>query len=142
MKMGRRHTWRALLAGGVAGGGVLALELGGYVAFMALETEGGVAAWAQLTVMPFVALMAMVPFWLGLGVFGLPVWTVVEGAGLRSRAAAVLLGGGLAPLVGVAILVAIGILWWQSLAVMVALMALPGAAAGWTLHRVAYGPNP
>lgn len=60
---------------------------------------------------------------------------------MRSRAAAAVLGGGLVPVTGVAILVAIGILWWQSLAMMVVLMALPGAAAGWTLHRVAYGPN-
>jgi hypothetical protein len=51
-----------LLAGGVAGGGVLSLELGGYVAFMALETEGVAAASAQLAVLPFIALMTISVF--------------------------------------------------------------------------------
>jgi hypothetical protein len=98
------------------------------------------AALIGTSLIPFVALAAGFVFAIGLAVVGLPMWAALHHAGARSRWAAILAGGGLSMLVGAALLTVLNQarLGWDETRLS-AFLILPGAIAGWTLHRVAYG---
>lgn len=135
----RRHTGRALVAAGVAGGLGLALEMTLFTAVMALQTENSSAALAYLSAGPMVAVVTIPAFLIGTLLVAAPAWAIIEGTSLRSPLAAGLIGALLATTTGVLILFGLGVIWWQSLAGAAAVLAPPGALAGWVLHRVAYG---
>lgn len=91
-----------------------------------------------LSIIPVATVVAGLAFMVGLVVVGLPAWAVLYAVRLRSRWPAALVGSILAP----------ASIWvggsWEAGApafnyVLLGLI-LPGAVAGWTLHRVAYGP--
>jgi hypothetical protein len=77
-------------------------------------------------------------FAMGLLIVGLPAWAVLYRLGFRTRWVAVLAGSVLTSATASALAFALNAshsdAGWFGL-----LMIPPGAAAGWTLHRVAYG---
>ena len=120
----------AIVAAGFAATGVVVQRLNG----MYDEILGG------LWITPVAFLYAFVVFIAGLVVIGTPVWLVLAKLGRTTRTDAVLAGAALCFLAAVALLLAAGEpgMAWEPWA-LAASLAIPGAAAGWTLHRVAYG---
>ena len=144
MKPGVTQVMAALIASAAAGG--LATAAGtvlimatrsfayGPPSFTAIVT-GGMMAVVMVLLLGF---YTTIIFAIGLVVIGLPAWATLHRLGFRSRAAAILTGGVLTGTAATARAFALdpsnsgagsfGLL-----------MVLPGAVAGWTLHRVAYG---
>ncbi len=93
-----------------------------------------------LWVVPVAAIYAFCIFLAGLAVVGTPTWLVLARAGRRSRRHAVGAGVLLSVLTGAAVLLAAGepATAWEPW-IFAASLSVPGAAAGWTLHRIAYG---
>ena len=93
-----------------------------------------------LWIIPAAFLYAFVVFLIGLAVIGTPAWLVLVRTGRTTRQHAMLAGAGLCFLAGAIVVAALGepVLAWEPWA-LIASLAVPGAAAGWTLHRVAYG---
>ena len=84
-----------------------------------------------------IAVLAAFVFAIGLFIVGLPAWAVLYQLGFRARMHAALAGG---VLTGIAVAVVFppsGLA--LDAAVFPILMSLPGAFAGWTFHRIAYG---
>jgi hypothetical protein len=96
-------------------------------------------AGAYLLLMMMVGANVMMAMAVGLVLIGGPAWWGLYRAGRRDRATAVLAGAILAPIMGAILLAGLGgvVAAWTA-----GSLLLPGAAAGWTLHRVAYGRNP
>jgi hypothetical protein len=93
--------------------------------------------WFGLFVFMVTWLVAAIGFGLGLLLIGIPVWAALIKLGWMSEGVATAAGAVLAALAG-------GLLGSLASGLGSALqpavfMLLPGAAAGWTLHRVAYG---
>ncbi|MDQ8028745.1 MAG: hypothetical protein REJ23_08450 [Brevundimonas sp.] len=89
------------------------------------------------TALPFVLILTVA--------LGGPIWWGLRATGLRGRLAMTVASGFAAGLLGliVAVLMIAFMPWAAGFAPLVlAAPVLPGAAAGWTLHRVAYGANP
>ncbi len=92
-----------------------------------------------LAIIPVAAVVAGLTFLVGLVVVGIPAWAALHAVRLRSRWAAAIAGAMLAP----ASVWACGP-WdvtasnfsWVPLG-----LVLPGAVAGWTVHRLAYGAS-
>jgi hypothetical protein len=134
---------RALLGAIGAGATICAVQFVGLMAFTTelhsrtlLEFAGyllmlGVMTW----------LIAAIGFFVGLLFVGIPVWAGLVAFRRTSRGAAVAAGAALAALAGVGIArSAAGD--FQGAWMVAAFLVLPGAFAGWTLHRVAYGKAP
>ena len=92
-----------------------------------------------LSIIPVATVVAGLAFLIGLAIVGLPAWAALHALRLRSRWLAALVGSVLAPAS-----IWVGGSWgagaptfnWVLLG-----LVLPGAVAGWTVHRVAYGPG-
>jgi hypothetical protein len=96
---------------------------------------------AGLWVLPVAWVYAFVVFLVGLLFVGTPVWFLMAALKRDSRTHALLTGAILSALAGFLImqLFSGGMIWiWWPL-IYAAALAVPGAAAGWTLHRIAYG---
>ena len=93
-----------------------------------------------LWITPVAFLYALVVFLVGLIVIGTPAWLVLLRLGRTTRRDAVIAGATLCTVAGAVIILAMGepAPAWEPWA-LAATLAIPGAAAGWTLHRVAYG---
>jgi hypothetical protein len=140
MKQGPRYRVRAVFAAAAIGGGLVGLEATALFVWQSVATgEAG----SGLIMAPFYGLVAWMMFapmfLIGLVVLGAPVWWAMENAGIRSARAATAMGTLLTGAAAILVLAALGVmspgaLWFC------AAFAPPGAAAGWTLHRVAYGP--
>lgn len=89
----------------------------------------GTVLWFGLLGMLVAWALAAIVFCIGLLFIGLPVWAGLDRLGWMSPGVAVVAGAALATLIGGAI----GGLWFALF------LLLPGAVAGWTLHRIAYG---
>jgi hypothetical protein len=120
----------ALVAAGFAVAGVIVQAING----MTDQILAG------LWITPVAFLYAFVVFLVGLAVIGTPVWLLLFRMGRTKRRDAVLAGTVLCVLAGAASIAAVGepMASWEPWA-LAASLAVPGAAAGWTLHRVAYG---
>ncbi len=81
-----------------------------------------------------IGLFAAIAFSIGLVIVGLPAWALLLRLGLRTRRVAVLAGAGLTAVTAAGLGLWSGYdgIWFT------VFMILPGVAAGWTLHRVAY----
>jgi hypothetical protein len=94
-----------------------------------------------LSIIPVATVVAGLVFMIGLAIVGLPAWAALHALGFRSRWFAVLAGSVLAPApiwAGGSWEVGAPAFSWVLLG-----LVLPGAVAGWTLHRIAYGgPKP
>ena len=145
MIRGKAWIGAAIVSAALAGGMTTSAIV---VVVMLILSSGGGGAVEPQGIVLFLALVAAVAsaiFLAGLVSVGVPVWAVMHWRGLRDRRHAKMAG---ALLTAGAILVA-GIMSAlfaksgpQGLAggLMFAVVMLgPGAAAGWTLHRVAYG---
>ena len=97
----------------------------------------GTVLWFGLFVFLITWLVAAFGFVLGFLLVGLPAWAGLSALGWMSRGAAVAAGGLLAGLAG-GLLGSMGTGLDGGLS-SAAFMLVPGAVAGWTLHRVAYG---
>lgn len=89
-----------------------------------------------LSIIPVATVIAGLAFMIGLAIVGLPAWAALHALRLRSRWFAALAGSILAP----------ASIWvsgsWEAgpptFNHFLLGLVLPGAVAGWTLHRVAY----
>lgn len=91
----------------------------------------------QLGYVALVAVFATPGFAIGLTFPGVPIWLWLHAAGYRSRTTAMLAVVVGASVAGVVLTAHAG--GWAALLSPV-WMALPGAAAGWTIWRIVYGP--
>lgn len=89
----------------------------------------GTVLWFGAAVFVVAWLVAAIGFFIGLLFIGLPAWAGLDKLGWMSPGVAVAAGAALAAFVA-------GLFGGLPSA---AFLLLPGAAAGWTLHRVAYG---
>jgi hypothetical protein len=129
---------KAVVGAAIVGGLAVSTELGASMIYHSLETGGPVAMSAALWFVFASAFVTIPAFLIGLMLIGAPLWAAFERLQIRSRAAAILAGVLLAPSAFVLITLPLqgpeGPAWDMSV-----MMILPGALAGWTLHRVAYG---
>lgn len=151
-KRGAIRGW-AWVAGGMAAAAVMGactLAVQGLLLAMAafraasvgLPAQGGVAF--AILALPLAVAIAGAGFLTGLVAIGAPAWLVLHGLGLRKRREAMIAGAVLSALTaGPGLYVVTG---GESgfVAAMAAMLLflIPGAAAGWTLHRIAYGASP
>lgn len=145
MKPEWRSIVAAFLAAAVSGAFVFSLETAALVALGELRPGvlGAVSGLAQLLFSTVTGVLLASPvFLIGLVVVGGPAWLIVNATWVRSRIVATILGAGLAGSVATIILALLGLVAGGAAAIGGAALILPGAAAGWTLHRVAYGRNP
>ncbi|MFN3670014.1 MAG: hypothetical protein ACK4VY_11950 [Brevundimonas sp.] len=133
----------ALPASAAAGAGVVGVA---FAAAMAVVAAGGMAPYdlpyALFNLILFTGLAfvsAFMVFSAGIFLFGLPIWVLLHRIGRRSRTDAMIAGGVLSAIPPTALLIATGNLNDASAVAGVLSVALAGVAAGWTLHRVAYG---
>lgn len=140
MRQGPRYRVRAVFAAAAIGGGVVGLEAAALVAWQSLVAGDGGNGLLMAPVYLLGAWMMFAPMFLvGLVVVGAPVWWMMENAGMRSARVATALGALLAGGAAILVIAALGVLSAPAF-LFCAAFAPPGAAAGWTLHRVAYGP--
>ena len=118
---------------------MLTLGLGVTMAAYSAGTDGGSVFLGYLVLIPVWLIVAVPTYLIGLTVIGLPAWAIVERLGVRSRTAAVVIGAGLSTTTTMIPQLAVGLNQPEGLAWAAILQVLSGAAAGWTLHRVAYG---
>ncbi|OYX58096.1 MAG: hypothetical protein B7Y86_03555 [Brevundimonas subvibrioides] len=113
-----------------------------FVAVLSTLTSGLAASeiGRGLWIAPVAWIYAMVVYLVGLLVIGTPVWLIMARQSRDARRHAVLAGAILSALAGAIILFLLGEppVAWEPWA-FAASLAIPGAVAGWTLHRVAYG---
>lgn len=136
---------KALVAGAASGGLTTGIETW-LVMFVfgpfTLNPPPTLATIAQaivigLSIIPVAAVIAGLTFLIGLVVIGIPAWAALHAVRLRSRWTAIIAGAILAPAsvwVGGPWDVAASNFSWIPLG-----LILPGAVAGWTVHRLAYG---
>lgn len=96
-----------------------------------------------LWILPAATIYAFAVFIGGLLILGTPVWLLLLRLNRSSRRDAVTAGAVLSMLPVLAFLLAAGepVRAWEPWLFALSIM-IPGAAAGWTLHRVAYGKAP
>ena len=126
----------ALLAGAAAGATICAIQfmivVGGLAGgSVAAEASTEAVLWGCAFVL-IAWLVAALGFFIGLLFIGLPVWAGFDRLGWTSAGAAIGAGAVLSALVA-------GLLGGPLSA---GFLLLPGAAAGWGLHRVAYAGRP
>ncbi|WP_029417016.1 hypothetical protein [Brevundimonas bacteroides] len=128
-------------AAALAGAVIVTIGFAAISTYASLANEGGWDKVGRGTwVLPAATIYAFVVYMAGLIVIGTPAWLVLSRTGRRSRRDAVVAGAVLSALAGAIFILAAGepATAWEPWA-FVASLALPGAAAGWTLHRVACG---
>lgn len=142
-----RGFGRMILAGLAAAlAGALAVTVG-FAVMTTYSTIANEQGWAEvgrgLWVLPAAALYAFAIFIVGLLILGTPAWLLLVRLGRASRSDAVIAGAILSMLPVLVFVLAAGepVQAWQPWAFVLAIAA-PGAIAGWTLHRVAYGKAP
>lgn len=144
MILGNAWIGAALVAAALAGGATTSAIV---VLIMLILSSGGGGAVEPQAVALFLLLVAAVAsaiFLAGLVIVGAPVWAVMHRRGLRDRSHAKTAGAVLTSGVTLAASVLLGLAANSSPQGLVGglifavLMLGPGAAAGWTLHRVAY----
>ncbi|MGH7027645.1 hypothetical protein [Brevundimonas sp.] len=125
----------AVLAGGAVGGALLSLEWTLAVFVEALLRGASPRELALLMVMPLlVGFYALPGFILAMGVLGWPVWALLHAIGFRSQRVAIVAGATGALIASIVLMAGlngwsmIGLIW----------LVLPGAAASWTVWRLAY----
>jgi len=137
-----------IIVGAAAGGGSVAVE--SYLLLVVFGWVGGPppapdAFFAALVfgfgMIVFVAPVAGVVFAIGLVIVGLPAWALLLALRWRSRGAAMAAGAFLAAATTGALTLASGSPG-GSAGLFALLLLLPGAAAGWALHRTSYGRLP
>ena len=144
MNLSMDRALSALIGAALAGG--LATATGILVAMAAPTLAYGPPSVGDVLTVVFmgaimVAMLAIYTsfvFAVGLFLLGLPAWAVLHRLGWRGRRTAVVAGavlagaaaGGLALALNGPVGGSAGFAAW---------MVLPGAVAGWTLHRIAYG---
>ena len=131
----------ALLAATFAGSLALSIEAVLFLAWNALAV-GDISTFAasQALMSAATGVLFVAPiFLIGLLVVGVPVWLMISGTQVRSRVAAAFIGAVLAAAVAAIVLALLGGSPWRIPLLGGIALILPGAAAGWTLHRVAYG---
>jgi hypothetical protein len=143
--MKKTRGWGAIAlaypAGALAGAIIVTIGFAAISTYASLANEGG---WTEVRrgtwILPAATIYAFVTFMAGLIVIGTPAWLVLSRMGRTSRQDALMAGAALSALAGGVFILAAGepATAWEPWA-FVASLTIPGAAAGWTLHRAAYG---
>lgn len=134
----------AYLAAALVGALVVTIGFAFVAAYSTIANEQGWdEVWRGLWILPAATIYAFAVFIVGLLVLGTPAWLLLVRLGRDRRRDAVIAGAILSMLPVLAFLVAAGepVSAWEPW-VFVLSVAIPGAAAGWTLHRIAYGRAP
>ncbi len=125
----------ALLAGGAVGGVLVSLEWTLVVFVEALVKRAPASEMVLVLAMPLlVGFYALPGFMIAMSVLGWPVWALLHTVGFRSQKVALVAGAASALIASVAIMAVqsdwtiTGLTW----------LVLPGAAASWTVWRLAY----
>lgn len=126
----------AALVGGVAASGVMTLVL---LLLWLLGNGSGAAPQGVFLVLILGGALAAAVFMIGLLVVGAPAWAVMHVRGLRSRKHAVTAGAVLTAGAVFALSALSGPQGAVGGLFAALVMTAPGAAAGWVLHRIAYG---
>lgn len=138
-----------VIVGAAAGGGAVAVEA--YLLLAVFGWVGGPAptpdAFLQALIFGFglivyIGPVAAVVFAIGLVVVGLPAWALLHALHWRSRGAAVAAGAFLAAATTGVLTLANNASSVGSAGLFALYLLLPGAAAGWALHRTSYGRAP
>lgn len=139
----RGFAWVILAYLAAALSGALIVTVG-FAVMATYSTIANDQGWGEvargLWILPAATIYAFAVFTAGLLVLGTPVWLLLVRLGRNSRRDAVITGAFLSMLPVLAFVVAAGepVRAWQPWAFILSI-AIPGAVAGWTLHRVAYG---
>ena len=143
MTISMNRAMSACLGAAVAGG--LATATGGVAVMAAPALAFGppsigdvlIGAFMATVMIAILSIYTSFIFGVGLTLIGLPAWTVLHHLGWRGRGTAVVAGGLLAGTTagGLALALNGGV---GGSAAFAAMMVLPGAVSGWTLHRIAY----
>lgn len=131
----------AYLAAALVGALVVTIGFAIVATYSTIANEQGWdEVWRGLWILPAVTIYAFGVFIGGLLILGTPVWLLLVRLDKSSRRDAVIAGAVLSTLPVLAFLLAAGepVQAWQPW-VFALSITIPGAAAGWTLHRVAYG---
>lgn len=116
----------------------------GFAAISTYATLANGMGWAEVQrgtwILPAAILYAFMAYLAGLVVIGTPAWWLLSRAGRKRRSDAVLAGAVLSSAAAMIFVLAARepVTAWETWALTLSL-AIPGAIAGWTLHRVAYG---
>lgn len=131
---------RAFLGAIGAGAAVCAVQFKGLLALAGMGSNASLSGLVVglLTFGAVTWLIAALGFFIGLLFIGIPAWAALAALRWTSRRAAVAAGAVLAALAGVGI-ASLDARNLPGLWMVAAFFVLPGAVAGWTLHRVAYG---
>lgn len=146
----RSVRFRALLAASVTGTAVVMIQtllVAGLILIVADWDRIGLGSVGEaigflLQTAVNVGKPSMLIIFVVLLVVGCPVWWALHLIGVRSRVAATVSGAVVALALGFVVAAALLLVtpWAAGFAPWVlAFLSLPGAMAGWTLHRVAYG---
>lgn len=145
MKPGWPTVIAAFLAAALTGSFALSTEAAVLVAVEGLGsgTLGAAVVLVQALMLALTGVFFIAPvFLIGLVLVGGPGWLIIGATQIRARTAATVVGAGLAGLVAGVVLLLLGLVAGGAFAIGAAALLMPGAVAGWTLHRVAYGRNP
>lgn len=148
--------------GALAGAVVASVATGAMITALRAGGAGEEAQWAEGVLFALTIAMYAAPFWLaGIGVLGRPAWIALHRRGARGPGTALLAGAAvpalaiLAPglfflLAGVLAATESGdpvhvdrtLIALASVVMSAGFLAIPGAAAGWTIWRIAYRRRP
>ena len=138
-----------LIGGAAAGGGAVAVEA--YLLLAVFGWVGGPAPTPEVFVQAlifgfglivYIGPIAGVVFAIGLVIVGLPAWALLHALQWRSRRAAMAAGALLAAATTGVLTLANNASSVGSAGLFALLLFMPGAAAGWALHRISYGRAP
>ena len=139
MIRGKARIGAALLAAALAGGATTSAIVVPGMLIISLLGGTSIEPQAAALFLALTAAVASAVFAVGLLVVGAPVWAVMHRRGLRERKHAKTAGALLAAGVALALSALAGPQGLVGGVIFAILMLVPGAVAGWTLHRIAYG---
>lgn len=134
------------MAGAAAMGALVLAAQGVVLALVSLvilrgESAGLALFYLLMLASPVAITASAVGFLIGQIVLGMPAWLLLHRLGRRRRRDAMIAGAVLSTLAAWANL-SVWFYGGPDVAWAAMLFLIPGAAAGWTLHRIAYGASP
>lgn len=145
MKLNTYRVIAAFASAALLGSAALTAELAGLSLAAAIAEGRALAPAFHASVVTYspvwlgVFTVALIGFSLGLLWVGIPAWLALHGLERRSRGFAVIAGSALSGFAAMILAAVMAGADTPGVALATAVMLAPGAAAGWVLHRIAYG---